>query len=268
MTTHDRPTVSVVVPVKDDARPLERCLASLARQTVAPFEVLVVDNGSSDDSAETAANRGATVLHQDIPGIAAASRTGYDRARGDVIARIDADTRLPADWVETLVDAFSSDPEVDVVTGRSIFTDGPRRARRIAALLYLGAYYALAGLALTHVPVFGSNFAMRREAWEQVRDEVHDSDRLHDDFDLSYHLGRRYRIRLLPQLRSGISMRPLIGGGGALRVRRGFSTVVVHWPHDLPWLRLARRIALRRRQRLSALSRTAGRTGLSWSRWR
>lgn len=242
------PTVSVVIPVKNDARLLDRCLDTLAEQLTAPLEILVVDNGSVDDSAAVANAHGVTVLSELAPGIAAASAAGFNRARGDVIARIDADTEVPREWIDVIRNEFSRS-DADVITGRATFTDGPRSLRKIAARLYLGAYYGMASLALTHPPVFGSNFAMRRQAWLDVRAEVHDRDSLHDDFDLSYHLGRRHRIRYRSRLDAGISMRPFYDGRGALRIRRGIRTVTVHWPYDLPWLRLTRRIALRARSR-------------------
>lgn len=245
-----RVTVSVVIPVKDDAALLERCLRALAAQTVAPHEIIVVDNDSSDHSGDVARRAGAILLGEKRPGIAAASETGYDHAQGDVIARLDADTVVASDWIETLQKAFDGRPDVDAVTGAARFLDGPRILRSSAAVVYLGAYFALAGLALAHVPLFGSNFAMRRSAWEQVRGEAHDSDRLHDDFDLSFHLGPWRRIRFLRGLRAEISMRPLYDGRGRLRLARGFRTVAVHWPAELPWLRLARRVAsgVRRRR--------------------
>jgi glycosyltransferase involved in cell wall biosynthesis len=106
-------SVSVVIPVKDDAVPLERCLAALARQSVAPLEVVVVDNGSVDDSAGVAARYGARVVPEPAPGIPAAAATGYDAALGDVIARCDADTLPPPDWVARLLAGLH--PGVDAV---------------------------------------------------------------------------------------------------------------------------------------------------------
>lgn len=249
MTATPPLTVSVVIPVKDDAAVLIACLRALSLQSQRMLEIIVVDNGSTDASALVATRAGAVVIPELKRGIAAASGTGYDAARGDIIARVDADTVVPADWIETVMKEFDRRPDVDAVTGGAYFLDGPTWLRRPAALVYLGAYFFFAGLALSHVPVFGSNLAMRRQAWVDVRDEVHASEAVHDDFDLSYHLGRRHRIRFLVRLRPGISMRPLFDGKGRLRMRRGLHSVVLHWPEELPLLRFLRRLALRTQMR-------------------
>ncbi|MGP5227005.1 glycosyltransferase family 2 protein [Arthrobacter rhombi] len=243
-----RSTVSVVIPVKDDAGKLLHCLEALARQQMAPREIIVVDNGSSDDSAGVARRNGAEVLFEPRPGIGVASAAGYNRARGDILARLDADSVPAPDWIATILRSFHADASVDAITGPAHFNDGPSALRRPALLAYLLPYFALSSLALGHVPLFGSNMAFRRRAWHEVRNHLH-TDRwlVHDDFDLSFHLGVEHVLRFVPTLRTGISMRPFHDGAAALRLRRGFHTVFLHWPHDLPWLRLTRR--LRRRFR-------------------
>jgi glycosyltransferase involved in cell wall biosynthesis len=246
----------VVIPVKDDAEALESCLRHLEAQTAMPLEVIVVDNGSSDESAEVGRRLGAIVVSESTPGIAAASRAGYDRATGELIARIDTDTQVDPSWIADISEYLAERPAADAVTGPARFVDGPRPLRWLAAVLYLGAYYVIAGATLTHVPLFGSNFAMRRSTWHDVRSSVHESERLHDDFDLSFHLGRRHVIRFSWRLTVGISMRPFWDGGGRQRVARGFRTIAAHWPEELPWLRLKRRLALRSRRR-SRLPRRA-----------
>ncbi|WP_341537774.1 glycosyltransferase family 2 protein [Clavibacter michiganensis] len=185
-----RPTVSVVIPVRDDAGHLRACLQALARQTVAPDEVVVVDNASRDDSAEVAREAGARVVREPVVGIPAAASAGYDAARHEVIARLDADCVPPADWIERLGDVLAARPDVAAVTGAARFLDGPRALRGVAAVAYLGAYFVSVTLALGHPPLFGSNFALRRDAWLEVRDDVHrEGTHLHDDIDLSVHLG-------------------------------------------------------------------------------
>jgi glycosyltransferase involved in cell wall biosynthesis len=233
-----------VIPVKDDAELLARCLRDLGRQTRPPAEVIVVDNGSSDSSATVAAAAGARVVVEPAPGIPAAAATGYDAAESDIVARCDADSRLPPDWIARLLERIDG---VDAVTGPGRFYDLPPRLRgagRLLADAYLGAYAIATGLALGHAPLFGSNFAMRRSAWLDVRSEVHRSGtELHDDLDLSFHLGIAHRIRWDPRLVVGISSRPFRDRAALRRrFRRGMRTIRLHWPEEYPPYRWARRM--------------------------
>ena len=248
------PSVSVVIPVRDDADVLQRCLAALAAQTVRPDEVVVVDNRSSDASADVARTAGARVVAEPETGIPAASARGFDEARCDIVARLDADSVPPPDWVERIVAAFAADPELAAITGPATFIDGPAFWRRPLAFAYLGSYFAIVTPALGHVPLFGSNFAARRSAWVEVRDRVHRHDTLmHDDMDLSVHLGPIRRIRYDHRLMMGVSMRAL-RGDRSLRWRRGMHSIVSHWPAEFPWYRWYRRAA---GSRVQAFSREA-----------
>jgi len=237
-------TVSIVIPVKDDAAQLRRCLRALARQTRLPDEIVVVDNGSSDDSAAVAFAAGARLIRCDAAGIPAAASAGYDAARGDLILRLDADSVPAPDWVAAFAQAFATRPDVGAFTGGARFIDGPPALRTPLAAVYLGGYAAAGLAALGHPPLFGSNMAFRREAWRHVRSRVHRDDAtLHDDLDLAFHLGEHRRIRYLPQARLGISMRPFGDPRAfARRVRGGFRTVFVHWPTDFPPVRWDRRL--------------------------
>lgn len=241
-------TTTVVIPVKDDAVLLARCLDALAAQTRKPDEIVVVDNGSTDASAAVALDAGARVLECAEPGIAAASATGYDVARGDLILRLDADCVPDPTWVAEVLHAFADQPDLAAVTGRARFTDGPERLRAPLAAVYLGAYTLITGLALGHRPLFGSNLAFRREAWWAVRDRIHRDPEVHDDLDLAFHLGEHHRIGLLPGDSMGMSMRPFTSGRFGRRVHRGFRSVLVHWPHDFPPLRWTRLLTRRARR--------------------
>ncbi|QEW02880.1 glycosyltransferase family 2 protein [Microbacterium lushaniae] len=240
--------VSVVIPVKDDAAVLRRCLRALALQTQHPDEVVVVDNGSSDDSATVARDAGARVVPCRRRGIPAASACGYDAAIGDIILRLDADCLPAVTWVQTMAAAFERHPRVGAFTGGARFVDGPRRLRAPLAAVYLGAYTAVAFSALGHLPLYGSNLGFRRDVWRRVRGSVHLSPGIHDDFDLAFHIGIRYPIRFARDAAMGVSMRPF-GDPRAFAVRtiRGVLTVVLHWPQDFPpvrWVHLVMRRAL------------------------
>lgn len=246
-----RPTISVVIPVKDDAEPLRRCLRALELQTRRVDELIVVDNGSVDASSRVGLHWGATVLSCDERGIPAAAAYGYDHASGDIVLRLDADCTPARSWVETMAQAFDRRPDVGVFTGGARFVDGPRALRVPLAFAYLAGYALLTTPALGHLPLFGSNLGFRRSAWVGIRSAVHRSDpELHDDLDLAFHFGERERIRFLPGAAMGISARPFSDASSFIRrIVRGVRTVLVHWPHDFPpvrWLRLAMRRALTR----------------------
>ncbi|WP_051274357.1 glycosyltransferase family 2 protein [Cellulomonas sp. URHD0024] len=236
------PTISVVIPVLDDAALLERCLQSLAAQQVAPSEVIVVDNGSADDSVRVASGHGAVVVSEPRRGIGYAAATGYDAAGGQIIARCDADSVLPSDWLARIQRAFADDERLGALTGPGRFYDAPPVVSWCAAVFYMRLYFAVMWVTLGHTSLFGSNCAFRSQAWRAVRREVHDGPDVHDDIDLSYHLGAVAVIRYAGTMHVGISARPLRSARGmAVRWRRGLRSVVVHWPHDFPWLRWSRR---------------------------
>ena len=224
------PTVSVVIPAKDDALYLERCLECLSRQTTPIDELIVVDNGSHDLTPIVAGWWGAVYLYEPTPGIAAAASAGYDAAGCDLIARLDADSEPPTDWVANLIAAFVDDPELDAITGPGRFPTLPRRSRLLADQTYLRSYFALMGRLLGHTPLFGSNFAMTRQIWRSAGGTIHRRDpEVHDDLDLSFRLPRECRVLLEPDLAVAISARPFSSPRSmARRVRRGIHTVWVN----------------------------------------
>lgn len=238
------PSITVVIPVKDDAVLLQRCLLALAAQTLPADEVIVVDNGSSDASAFVARQFGARVVTQPGGGIPAASAAGYDAASGDIIARLDADCLPTATWLAELHRAMVRNPDAAALTGAAHFIDGPRWLRAPLAVVYLGSYFLTMRAALGHIPLFGSNLAMRRSAWLEVSGEIHrDDPQVHDDVDLSVHLGPIRPIIFVRSLSMGMSMRPFSNLSDLIyRLRRGQYTLARHWPGEFPPLRYLRRV--------------------------
>jgi len=107
------PDVSVVIPAYNASQTIGECLAALAEQTVprARYEVIVVDDGSTDDTAVLATSFGARVLRQANMGPAAARNRGVDAARGEVILFTDADCAPAPHWIEQML-APLADPGI------------------------------------------------------------------------------------------------------------------------------------------------------------
>jgi len=236
-------TLTVVIPALDDAEMLRHALLALAAQTRPVDEVIVVDNGSTDATAEVARAGGARVLFQPVRGIMSASATGYDAATGDLIARIDADSRPPTDWAHRVVAEFDASPAIGVLTGPGAFYGAHAWANWLGEHLYIPAYFHIVGPWLGGPPIFGSNFTMRRGVWQAVRELVHrDDPRIHDDLDLTLHLPLDVVVRYDENLRVGVSSRPLESWGGlGRRLAWAYHTFAEHWPEASPWGRRSAR---------------------------
>lgn len=243
MQAPDLPAVSVVIPCLNDAGVLRRCLASLAEQSMQPAEIVVVDNNSTDNSAEVAAEFGAKVVFEPRPGIPAAAAAGYDAAASEIIARCDADCILPPNWIQQLAEHFAADPQLAAVSGPGRFYGFSPWLGRALSRIYLGSYYQAMTLALAHRPLFGSNLGLRTAVWHEVKDAVHREDpEQHDDVCLSAHLGLDYRCAWDRTLVVGMAPRAVLGGANlARRFRRAFHTLAVHWQAEPPWQRWVRR---------------------------
>ncbi len=115
------PPVSVVIPVKDRAEELRRCLESLkrVRYPAEELEILVVDDGSRDQTREVARSMGASVIPSggEGRGPSAARNRGASVARGEILAFLDSDCAASEEWLAELAGTFE-DPEVAAVGGR------------------------------------------------------------------------------------------------------------------------------------------------------
>ena len=223
--------VSVVVPALNDSAMLRRCLAALAAQTRLPDEILVVDNGSTDSTAAVARAAGARVVSEPVRGIFPATAAGFDAAVGDILARLDADSVPPRDWIERIESAFDGSADLSFVSGPGDFYGSTPLTHWLAETLYIGGYVWFVGLLLGHPPLFGSNLALRASAWRRLRGEVHSGMReIHDDLDLAIHIEPDMEVRFDVNLRVGVSARPFETlDGFARRIRWAFGTLALNW---------------------------------------
>ena len=124
--------ISVVIPAYNAAHFLPRCLSSVFAQTLQPSEVIVVDDGSTDDSAEIARKLGARVVSRPNGGLSAARNTGVRSASNEWVALLDADDLWSPDKLRAQADLVQADT-VLVYTGIRIFGDEGVRTIRPGA---------------------------------------------------------------------------------------------------------------------------------------
>jgi glycosyltransferase involved in cell wall biosynthesis len=97
------PKVSVIIAARDEAAHLPDCLASLqAQKTEFPFEVIVVDNCSQDNTLAIAKSFGVRVFSELSPGTPKARNLGAKKALGEILVFTDADCSFPPNWLEEI----------------------------------------------------------------------------------------------------------------------------------------------------------------------
>lgn len=210
--------MSIVIPAYNEEGVIRQCLIAAIYQSMPAHEILVVNNRSTDHTADVVRQMQLEypespihLLEQnEVQGLIPTRNFGLNHATGDVLGRIDADSVLEPDWVETVQAGFT-DPEVAAATGPVVYYDMPMRRwglkaddkmRQLVLKLARNQYHFL----------FGSNMALRRTAWEQIRDHtcLDELDQMHEDIDISLHLAEQdLVIRYIPAMVSGMSARRL-----------------------------------------------------------
>lgn len=111
--------ISVIIPAYNAAGFLADAIASIQAQHYTPLEIIVVDDGSTDATAQVAAKfNDAVYIHQENGGPAAARNTGIGLARGDIIAFLDADDLFPPGSLSALLDHLNAGSHSQAVMGR------------------------------------------------------------------------------------------------------------------------------------------------------
>jgi GT2 family glycosyltransferase len=190
-----RPLVSVVVPAYNAQKTLTLCLESALTQSYAALEVIVVDDASTDRTADIGRELGCVLIEQPANrGVSAARNAGAAASRGEILFFLDSDVALDAGAVASAVAALGADPRCGCVYGvyakEPLIDDG-----RVEVCRTLQLHCALSrAVGLTKTAVFALA-AMPRAVFEDVG-PFDENLRSAEDDDYSERLLARYRIRL------------------------------------------------------------------------
>ncbi len=151
--------VTVIVPAYNEQDLIAGCLDSLINQTIEQdqYEILVVDNNSTDHTARIALEKGARVVKELRKGYVHAIRKGIEESQTEFIAFTDADCRVPPDWLARILTNFNGSTKIVAVGGKLAFYDVvPLVDKSVRAILYFNK-------ALP-----GNNMAIRRDALAEI----------------------------------------------------------------------------------------------------
>lgn len=199
-------TIGLVIPAYNESETIAACLEAALNQNHPFDEIIVVDNNSTDDTVAVVKQyEGVTVISEKQQGVTYSRDKGFDTIATDIIGRIDADSLLDPDWTERVLEVFA-DNEIAAATGPVYYHDMPAKptGQKFDAVIR----GAIDKLSTKSKFLFGSNMAIRREAWRIMRDVVCHDTAYHEDLDLAIHLtDYNYNIYFEKRMIAGVSSR-------------------------------------------------------------
>lgn len=200
--------ISIVIPAYNEESHIGYCLNAISKLEVKPYEVILVNNMSTDKTVEIARQYPfITIVNETKRGLVYARDRGFNYASGDIIGRIDADTLLTPGWTKTIEEIFADD-EVQAVSGGLHFYDigFPRLIDGVDA--YWRAWMADRMSPSNKVFLFGSNMAIRNSAWNNVKDKLCRQSGMHEDLDLAIHMSTsQQKVVYESRLKANVSAR-------------------------------------------------------------
>ena len=156
--------ISFVIPAFNEEALLDDCLNSIAAEMASvDHEVIVVDNSSTDQTANIARIHGAKVISAPIKGVVWARQAGFEAADGHLIAFIDADSQLPTGWLGVMQKVMHN-PKAVACSGPLVFNHLGLGKRILTAI-----FYSIGVLISKAFPmVQGGNCVIRRDALRRV----------------------------------------------------------------------------------------------------
>ncbi|MCX6796394.1 MAG: glycosyltransferase family 2 protein [Candidatus Falkowbacteria bacterium] len=208
--------LSFVIPAYNEEKYIGQCLQSIFKEAEGKnydLEIIVVNNASTDLTKEIALSfPGVRVVDEPRKGLVQARSAGYRVAQGDLIANIDADTRLTPHWIDKVLAEFT-DPQVVAFSGPFVCYDMPLWINIITRIFYFFAYltYLFNRFILRISSMLqGGNFVIRKSAFEQVGGYNHNFDFYGEDTDVARRLHKVGKVVFsfyLPMYTSGRRVR-------------------------------------------------------------
>lgn len=184
----NRKSISVVIPVFNEEDYLKACMESLLKDLGENDEVIIVDNNSSDSTADIAANftnqdKRVRYILEEKQGSMNARQAGFDIAKSDVLATVDADTNVLKGWSKIMLQELRRQ-EADAISGYGLFKVKYLRGftSGIANFILFGLLPLFIG---TKGFLFGTSYMIKKEVWESIRGETNTSKDVWDDYEVT-----------------------------------------------------------------------------------
>lgn len=227
-------TISLVIPAYNEEKYIGACLEHAIRNKPANLtEIVVIDNASTDGTAKLAASfPGVRVVREEKKGLTSARECGLKSATGDILAYVDADTRIPAGWFERINAEFAADPKLVCLSGPYDYYD-LTGFNRFAVCVWWNILamplYWIAGFM-----VVGGNFAALRESLVKIGGFDTSIAFYGEDTNIARRLHGQGKVKFSLRFTMFTSARRLKGEGlfkiAAVYAANFFSEAILHKP--------------------------------------
>jgi cellulose synthase/poly-beta-1,6-N-acetylglucosamine synthase-like glycosyltransferase len=163
--------ISLVIPAYNEEKYVGKCLDSSLKNGGELFEIIVVNNASTDNTKNVVLSFASQypkirIVDEPQKGLTKARQRGLEEAEGDIVAYIDADGKMPAGWVEKINKYFEENNKVVCVSGPGVYYDQSFMGKIFAwiywVILAYPAYFLIGYM------VYGANFAARKSALVKI----------------------------------------------------------------------------------------------------
>jgi glycosyltransferase involved in cell wall biosynthesis len=235
--------LSVVIPAYNEEKLIGDCLNSILSEIEGKnydLEIIAVNNASTDRTREIILSfPKVKLVDEPQKGLVKARRAGYLASKGELVANIDADTRITAGWFDKVYAEFSKNEKLAALSGPFIYYDLSKEARfGVRLYYYLGFISYLINRYIFKVSgmLQGGNFIVRRTALEAIGGFNMDFDFWGEDTDLARRLIKAGDVKFtfdLPIYASGRRLeKEGLAKAGARYVVNYFSTIFFKKPYD------------------------------------
>jgi len=186
--------ISLVIPAHNEEKYIEDCLRSVLKNSQGLHEITVVNNASTDNTSGIVKKfKEVRLVIEESKGTNKARQKGFEESVGDVIAFLDADSRMPENWVERITEAFEKDPELACYSGPCFYYDVPKGANTL--IWFYWRVCARTAYFFTRYMVLGGNFAAKRETIEAMGGFNKDIAFYGDDTDTARRIHKLGKVR-------------------------------------------------------------------------
>ena len=194
----DHPSITFIIPAFNEEKLISFAIDSIQEEMADRpngYEILVVDNASTDRTSEVALQHGARVVQELKRGIVAARQAGYLHAKYDLLANIDADNVVPKGWLDRALAGL--DAATVVVTGPLVYPEFSSLMQATTRIFY---FFGRLSHHTLGTMVQGGNFIVRKSALDTVGGYNTDVVFFGEDTDFAVRIATVGTVKLVPKM--------------------------------------------------------------------